>query len=59
MLPLSLASTYREYKRDTDVLASWLALTARSHGYKGDVASAGNEAGDGSKAEMQADRQGG
>ncbi|KAJ5015842.1 hypothetical protein K4K57_012577 [Colletotrichum sp. SAR 10_99] len=53
MLPLSLASTYREYKRDTDVLASWLALTARSHGYKGDVASAGNEAGDGSKAETQ------
>ncbi|KAI8164878.1 hypothetical protein K4K49_012127 [Colletotrichum sp. SAR 10_70] len=53
MLPLSLVSTYREYKRDTDVLASWLALTARSHGYKGDVASAGNEAGDGSKAETQ------
>ncbi|KAI8300891.1 hypothetical protein K4K61_009388 [Colletotrichum sp. SAR11_59] len=53
MLPLSLASTYREYKRDTDVLASWLALTARSHGYKGDGASAGNEAGDGSKAETQ------
>ncbi|KAI8210822.1 hypothetical protein K4K52_011657 [Colletotrichum sp. SAR 10_76] len=53
MLPLSLASTYREYKRDTDVLASWLALTARSHGYKGDVASAGNEAGDGLKTETQ------
>ncbi|KAF4832355.1 hypothetical protein CGCTS75_v004664 [Colletotrichum tropicale] len=53
MLPLSLVSTYREYKRDTDVLASWLALTARSHGYKGDVASAGNEAGDGLKTETQ------
>ncbi|KAH0430229.1 hypothetical protein CcaCcLH18_07902 [Colletotrichum camelliae] len=53
MLPPSLASTYREYKRDTDLLASWLALTAQSHGYKGDLASSGYPARDGSKAETQ------
>ncbi|EQB44954.1 hypothetical protein CGLO_16237 [Colletotrichum gloeosporioides Cg-14] len=57
MLPPSLGSAYREYKRDTDLLASWLALTARSHGYNGDLASACNETGDISKAEMQTDKE--
>lgn len=34
MLPASLVSSYQEYKRDTDAIATWLASTAKSCGYK-------------------------
>ncbi|KAK0666605.1 hypothetical protein QBC41DRAFT_397761 [Cercophora samala] len=37
MLPLSLLSTYRQYKQDTDFVASWLATTAKSYGYPSDL----------------------
>ncbi|KAI0147263.1 hypothetical protein GGR57DRAFT_494006 [Xylariaceae sp. FL1272] len=33
MLPDSLYSVYQQYKRDTDVIASWLATTAQAKGY--------------------------
>ncbi|KAI1323437.1 hypothetical protein F5Y16DRAFT_412651 [Xylariaceae sp. FL0255] len=33
MLPYSLYSVYRQYKLDTDTVASWLATTAQDHGY--------------------------
>ncbi|KAK4111504.1 hypothetical protein N656DRAFT_837525 [Canariomyces notabilis] len=33
MLPPPLLSVYRQYKEDTDAVASWLAATARAHGY--------------------------
>ncbi|CAH0023410.1 unnamed protein product [Clonostachys rhizophaga] len=31
--PKKISSIYRQYKNDTDSLASWLASTARHHGY--------------------------
>ncbi|KAJ3498339.1 hypothetical protein NLG97_g1197 [Lecanicillium saksenae] len=34
MLPESLVSTYLEYKKDTDSIASWLASTAKAAGFK-------------------------
>ncbi|KAI1633864.1 hypothetical protein F4809DRAFT_621627 [Biscogniauxia mediterranea] len=37
MLPLALASTYQQYKRDTDSVAEWLASTAKSCGYLPDL----------------------
>lgn len=33
MLPSSLTSIYRQYKHDTDVVATWLATTAKHLGY--------------------------
>lgn len=33
MLPESLHSSYEQYKADTDIVASWLAITARQYGY--------------------------
>ncbi|GAP88697.1 hypothetical protein SAMD00023353_3300010 [Rosellinia necatrix] len=33
MLPDSLYSVYRQYKLDTDAIASWLATTAQANGY--------------------------
>jgi hypothetical protein len=33
MLPPALVSVYKEYKKDTDSIASWLASTARECGY--------------------------
>ncbi|WQF77176.1 hypothetical protein CDEST_02190 [Colletotrichum destructivum] len=33
MMPSVLSSTYQQYKRDTNVVASWLATTATSSGY--------------------------
>ncbi|KAF7555341.1 hypothetical protein G7Z17_g2208 [Cylindrodendrum hubeiense] len=33
MPPPGFLSTYHKYKRDTDVVASWLAVTAKQHGY--------------------------
>ncbi|KAM5380809.1 hypothetical protein ACJZ2D_003333 [Fusarium nematophilum] len=33
MLPSSLKSVYQQYKADTDSVATWLATTARAHGY--------------------------
>ncbi|KAI1172734.1 hypothetical protein F4777DRAFT_560686 [Nemania sp. FL0916] len=33
MLPDSLYSVYRQYKLDTDTIASWLATTAQANGY--------------------------
>ncbi|RKL07788.1 hypothetical protein BFJ70_g16865 [Fusarium oxysporum] len=29
----SFLSIYQQYKRDTDIVASWLATTAKKHGY--------------------------
>jgi len=37
MLPLALFGAYRQYKQDTDAVASWLAATARAHGYPADL----------------------
>jgi hypothetical protein len=37
MLPSSLFSAYRQYKQDTDAVASWLAATARAHGYPAEL----------------------
>ncbi|KAH7305437.1 hypothetical protein B0I35DRAFT_413836 [Stachybotrys elegans] len=33
MLPPALKSIYQQYKADTDVVATWLAVTAKEHGY--------------------------
>lgn len=33
MLPSSLKSIYKQYKADTDSVASWLATTAKDNGY--------------------------
>lgn len=33
MLPPALTSTYKLYKQDTDYVATWLAQTAKAHGY--------------------------
>ncbi|KAF5012370.1 hypothetical protein FDECE_1597 [Fusarium decemcellulare] len=33
MLPASLRSIYRQYKADTDSVATWLATTAKANGY--------------------------
>lgn len=33
MLPPTLFSAYRQYKKDTDAVASWLMLTAKARGY--------------------------
>jgi hypothetical protein len=42
MLPSWLSGSYRQYKRDTDSIASWLAQTAIKHGYAdGDILSGG------------------
>ncbi|KAH6976511.1 hypothetical protein BKA56DRAFT_589718 [Ilyonectria sp. MPI-CAGE-AT-0026] len=35
MLPISFLSTYQKYKRDTDVVATWLVATAKQRGYEG------------------------
>ncbi|KAM7191228.1 hypothetical protein V8F20_009406 [Naviculisporaceae sp. PSN 640] len=45
MLPPVLLSTYRQYKRDTNYIASWLAATAKARGYPLDSASS-NHVGD-------------
>ncbi|RSL99617.1 hypothetical protein CEP52_009659 [Fusarium oligoseptatum] len=37
MLPPQLLGTYRQYKLDTDSVASWLASTAISRGYSADL----------------------
>lgn len=37
MLPGNLVSIYKEYKEDTNAVASWLASTARSCGYPSDL----------------------
>lgn len=42
MLPSSLISVYREYKKDTDSVASWLASTAKRCGYPADLLSSGD-----------------
>ncbi|KAH6976031.1 hypothetical protein BKA56DRAFT_674544 [Ilyonectria sp. MPI-CAGE-AT-0026] len=42
MLPSSLISAYREYKKDTDSVASWLASTAKRCGYPADLLSSGD-----------------
>lgn len=42
MLPTSLTSTYREYKKDTDSIAAWLASTAKAAGYTMDTAVSGS-----------------
>jgi len=33
MLPEQLVSAYRQYKQDTNAVATWLASTARAHGF--------------------------
>ncbi|KAI8716520.1 hypothetical protein NCS52_00946100 [Fusarium sp. LHS14.1] len=37
MLPAQLSGTYRQYKQDTDSVASWLASTATARGYPVDL----------------------
>lgn len=37
MLPWTLTNSYREYKRDTNSIAVWLASTAKSDGFLGDL----------------------
>ncbi|GME35687.1 uncharacterized protein LTHEOB_11548 [Neofusicoccum parvum] len=37
MLPSIIVSSYQQYKEDTDVIASWLASTARRCGYSVDL----------------------
>jgi hypothetical protein len=37
MLPSALTDSYREYKRDTDSIAAWLASTAKANGFRGDL----------------------
>lgn len=39
MLPGTLVSVYRQYKQDTDAVASWLASTAKACGYPKDLLS--------------------
>ncbi|KAF5690954.1 hypothetical protein FCIRC_685 [Fusarium circinatum] len=39
MLPPALVSVYREYKKDTNSIASWLASTAKECGYPADLLS--------------------
>jgi hypothetical protein len=39
MLPPPLFSSYRQYKQDTDAVASWLVVTAKAHGYPADLLS--------------------
>lgn len=34
MLPNSLQSIYEQYKSDTNLVANWLATTAKAHGYE-------------------------
>ncbi|KAI0191615.1 hypothetical protein F4808DRAFT_381824 [Astrocystis sublimbata] len=43
MLPYSLYSVYRQYKLDTDTIASWLATTAQVHGYPQELLQAGGD----------------
>lgn len=38
MLSPGLVSTYQQHKLDTTVIASWLAATAKQHGYEGQLA---------------------
>lgn len=37
MLPFTLVSVYKQYKQDTDSVASWLATTAKACGYPADL----------------------
>jgi hypothetical protein len=37
MLPPHLFSAYKQYKEDTDAVASWLATTAKRYGYPSDL----------------------
>jgi hypothetical protein len=39
MIPDQLVGIYKQYKRDTDSVASWLASSARAHGFPGDLLS--------------------
>lgn len=43
MIPLELTSTYRQYKKDTNSIAAWLASTAKSCGYPADQLGNGPE----------------
>lgn len=40
MLPSSLKSIYRQYKADTDSVATWLATTSKANGYVDDTGNA-------------------
>jgi hypothetical protein len=37
MLPTALVSVYREYRKDTNSIVSWLASTAKECGYPADL----------------------
>ena len=37
MLPPGLQSTYKTYKEDTDIIATWLAVNAKRCGYPADL----------------------
>lgn len=57
-MPLSsLKGIYRNYKADTDVVASWLATTAEQHGYRVGGASAANPAATGGRLKGKARKQ--
>ncbi|KAL6918992.1 hypothetical protein FSST1_003018 [Fusarium sambucinum] len=45
MPPSSYLSIYQEYKRDTDIVASWLATTAKERGYTDSLAGPGTTSG--------------
>ncbi len=40
MLPSALVSTYEQYKQDTNSIAAWLALTAKSLGFSAELSPA-------------------
>ncbi|OAA40372.1 hypothetical protein ISF_09813 [Cordyceps fumosorosea ARSEF 2679] len=57
MPPSSLKGIYRNYKADTDVVASWLATTAQQHGYRVGGASAAYPAATGGRLKGKARKQ--
>jgi hypothetical protein len=50
MLPPSVLSTYREYKRDTNSIAAWLASTAKSLGFRPETLFSNTKVGDAAAA---------
>jgi hypothetical protein len=45
MLPPALKSIYQQYKGDTDAVATWIATTAKAHGYVEGMGSAASGGG--------------
>ncbi|KAM3515063.1 hypothetical protein MY11210_001301 [Beauveria gryllotalpidicola] len=60
MPPSSLNGYYQQYKADTDIVAQWLELTAKEHGYQGSSsssASTSNPAATGGRLKGKARKQ--